>query len=247
MKKNLLTILIAGLLLLTVTACKKDPDKNNDDTNDTGDTTGSFMVVETGTGTETETKGDPSEENPTFVPSNVTEIVIVSNAANIRSATDINDETNIVASPSEGTTYTITGESENWYSITYKDQTCYIAKTVAADAALLSTFTAIEGGEDVEVINGPVFIRSYPSADYDYAKRNVLETGTKLTRVAVGETWSQIKFEVTSETETNADGSAVTEVKYYYINSKYLQAVEADTEATTQAVTEEVTTAAAAE
>lgn len=249
MKKNLLTILLAGLLLLSVAACKKDPDDTEETKDiDTAETTGSYLVVGTDTdedatddepGDDTEPGTDafdPSEEDPTFTDADK-KIVIVSYAATIRSSTQVKED-NAVAWPSEGRELTVTGESEHWYRITYPvngtDTTCYVAKSVAADTALLATFTTIEGGEEVEVIaDSFVNYRSYPSADYDSAKRGTLAKGTKVTRLATNENWSLIELEVESETETNEDGSKKVELKKYYVNSKYLQVVKTEETTTT--------------
>ena len=81
MKKNLLVVLVAGLLLLSATACKKDPE-TPDDTNsiDTTETTGGYIGVETDTDGNPATNPadpedtdapetdafDPSEENAVF-------------------------------------------------------------------------------------------------------------------------------------------------------------------------------------
>ena len=241
MKKNLLTILLAGLLLLTATACNKDP-QDPADTNDTAseETTGSYIVVQTGTGeadtkpvepdTDAETEApDPSEENPTFTDSSA-EIIIVSNAAAIRSATQLKED-NIVAWPSEGKTYTVTGESTNWYRIDYEGATCYIAKTVAGNTDVLATFTAIEGGKQIEITADYLNVRSYPSADFsaEISVRASLKKGTIVTCVAENDSWCRIKFEV------KATDGTVTEVKEYYVSKKYVKDVNAAEETTAAA------------
>lgn len=253
MRKNLLVILTAGLLLLSVTACNKKPGKT-DDTNDdvdTAETTGSYIVVETDTDgnpvntdepetKEPETEGfDPSEENPTFTDATM-EIVVVSSVATVRTSTQVLDN-NAVGWPKEGKKLTVTGVSANWYRINYpvdgEDQTCYISKTVAGDVAIFDTFKAIEGGEEVEVTADSLNIRSYPSADYsiEVAVRGTLLKGTKVTRVAVSENWSRISVEIESET------------KEYYVSNAYIKAVETETEAGTEAATEAATTENAAQ
>ena len=247
MKKHLLIVLTAGLLLLSVTACKKDPGES-ETTADTGEeTTGAYIQVYPGTDTdsdntdktpdtttEPDTEADPSEENPTFTDA-AKDIVIVSGVATVRTSTQVpasND--NAVGWPSEGKTFTITGESQNWYRIKYpvngEEQDCYIAKTVAGDVSVFESFTAVEGdGELVEVTATSLNVRSYPSADYSVkvAVRGTLKQGTQVTRVAVSENWSRILFEVESETETNTDGSAVMVTKEYYVSNKYIREVEA--------------------
>lgn len=261
MKKNLLAILLAGLLLLSAAACKKN-DETPDDTDgiDTNEVTteDSYIDVETDTDgnpvtnadpetkePETNAAYDPSEKNPTFTDTTL-EVVVVSSVANVRTSTELL-ESNIVGWPKEGRTLTVTGVSENWYRINYtvsgEEQTCYIAKSVAADISVLDDFTEIEGGEEVEVTADSLNVRSYPSADFDVAVRATLAKGTKVTRIAVSENWSRILFELTSETETGEDGKPVTETKEYYIRNTYIKTTAAETEATTEETTEAATEA----
>lgn len=242
MKKHLLIILAAGLLLLSATACNKDSDdnKDTDDILDTEETTGSYFVVETDTNGEYITSAqpgsdfDPSEESPEFTAANM-EIVIISYTGQVRTSTQIKGD-NTVAWPSEGTTYTVTGVSENWYRVKYQDKDCYIAKSIAADASVLATFTAIEGGEMMEVINADTLnVRSYPSADSDHSIRGQIYRGNKVKRLASNDTWSLIEVELPDEVETDAEGNPVKVVKKCYVKSSFLQAVSATTEAATNA------------
>jgi hypothetical protein len=250
MKRHLLIVLAAGLLLLSATACKKDPN-GTETTPDTGvETTGSYIQVDPTTDPDTnadtdpvtqpeaDTAPDPSEDNPTFTDS-TKEIVIVSGVATVRTSTKLTND-NAVGWPKEGKTFTITGESQNWYRIKYtyevngneQEQDCYIAKTVAGETSVFESFTDIEGdGELVKVTATSLNVRSYPSADYsvDVAVRGTLAKDAQVKRVAVSENWSRILFEVKSETETNTDGSAVNETKEYYVSNKYITPVEAAT------------------
>ena len=239
MKKNLLIILAAGLLLLSATACNKGTgdDKDTDNNTDTAETTGSYLVVETDTNGEVITSAnntpdeddfDPSEESPEFTASNM-EIVIISYTAKVRTATVLKED-NVVAWPSEGTTYTVTGVSENWYRVKYQDKDCYIAKTVAADASVLATFTEIAGGEMMEVVNADTLnVRSYPSADSDHSIRGQIRKGDQVKRLAANDSWSLIEVQLPSEDpdETNADGTPMIVTKRCYVKSSYLQAVAA--------------------
>lgn len=261
MKKHVLIILAAGLLLLSATACNKDKEDNKetDGATDTAETTGGFFIVDTDEYGEPVTSGepngdfeevtepDPSEESPTFTDVNM-EIVIISYGAQIRSSTQIKAD-NTVAWPSGGTTYTATGVSENWYRIKYQDQDCYVAKNVAADAAVLNTFTAIEGGEMVKVVNAEtVNVRSYPSADSKYSIRDQLTGDTEVKRLATNGSWSLIEYQGKSESETNADGSAMIVTKQGYIKNSFLEALaseEETTEPSTETDTEGTTEGAA--
>ena len=236
MNKKLLALLLVGLLVVSFAACNKDPGKT-EETSKNDDTTLDYIVVGTDedgsevtepvTTGSTEPEFDPSETNPTFV--NVEKkVIIFTNSACIRTATVLADN-NIVAWPSEGKILDVTGESENWYRIDYtvngETQTCYIAKTVAADAAVLDTFKAIEA-EEVVVTADALNVRSYPSADSNLSIRGSLVKDTKVTRVATNDNWSRILYEVEV---TDAEGNKKTETREYYVSSKYVQAVESET------------------
>ena len=245
MNKKLLTLLLAGLLVASMAACT--PNKPNDDTTDSGNTPeDSYIVIGTDENgndvTDIPTQEpvtdpfDPSESDPTFV--DVTKkVVVFTYTATVRSSTVI-AENNGVGWPSEGKILDVTGESENWYRITYsvdgEDKECYIAKTVAADASVLDGFTNV-AEEEVEIIVDAVNVRSYPSTASNLSVRGSLKKGAKVTRVAVSEKWSRIFFEVVSETETDAEGNAKVEIKQYYVSNDCLKVVEGATESTTEA------------
>ncbi len=247
MKKKLLVILAASLLLLSAAACSKKNPEQPDDSADTKDPNESYIVIygtdengNTVTHHEPVTKEpeteefDPTEENPTFTDISK-KIVVFANAATVRSATVV-AENNVVGWPTENTVLDVTGESENWYRITYNEQTCYIAKAVAGgDPATLDAFTAIEGGEEVVVTASAVNVRSYPTSLSDYTKRGTLAKDTVVTRVAISENWSRILYEVKSETETDADGNPKVEIKQYYVSNDYIAPVNAETGADTTA------------
>lgn len=260
MTKKLLALLLAGLLVTAITACgKDDPTAETGDSTSEGNVEESYIVVGTDeqgndvtdvitvTTEAPETDAfDPSETNPTFTDVNK-KIVVFAGVATVRTSTTIS-ESNGVGWPSEGRILDATGESDNWYRITYtvgdEEQTCYIAKTVAGDAAVLDSFTDV-AEEEVEVIVDAVNVRSYPSASSSNSIRGSLKKGAKVTRVAVSENWSRIFFEVTSETETDAEGNAKVEIKQYYISNDCIKAPEAATDAaTTEAATAEATEAA---
>ena len=244
MNKKLLALLLAGLLVASVTACTKPG--TGDDTTDSGNTPeDSYIVIGTDENgndvTDIPTQEpvtdpfDPSESDPTFV--DVTKkVVVFTYTATVRSSTVI-AENNGVGWPSEGKILDVTGESENWYRITYsvdgEDKECYIAKTVAADASALDGYTDAE--EEVEIIVDAVNVRSYPSTASEKSVRGSLKKGAKVTRVAISEKWSRILFEVVSETETDAEGNAKVEIKQYYVSNDCLKVVETATESTTEA------------
>jgi hypothetical protein len=246
MNKKLLIILTAALLLVSATACNQgatDPK----DTSDTRDPNESYIVVpgtdEFGndvtylqTVPQEPEANDPSEQNPTFV--DVTKKVVVFTAvATVRTETVLSAN-NAVGWPQEGKILDVTGESDNWYRINYpvngENQTCYIAKTVAADASVLDAFTACEE-QEVEISEAAVNVRSYPSTASNNSIRGSLKKGTKVIRIATSENWSRIKYEVVSETETDANGNAKVEIKEYYVSNDCIKVPEAATEAPTEA------------
>ncbi|MBE6653037.1 MAG: hypothetical protein E7610_06450 [Ruminococcaceae bacterium] len=253
MNKKLLVILTASLLLLSTTACSacrkpgKDPTTTaGNDESDTNDYivvgTDEFGSVVTSTRPDPIEPGtdafDPTEENPTFTDVTM-KVIVVSAVATVRTSTRV-EENNGVGWPSEGRILDATGESANWYRVSYdvngEEQTCYIAKTVAADASVLDAFTAIENGEEVEVTVDAVNVRSYPSTATTHSIRGSLKLGDKVTRIAVSENWSRILYTMTSETETDADGNPVVKTQQYYISNDCLKVVET---VTTEAATTE--------
>lgn len=251
MKKKLLVILFAGLLMVSATACGGGDTEDGTDTGidtsvvipvGTGDaavvTDDNGNIITTPIDDETRAPDDDliSEENPTFTDVEKTLYVWVATAT-IRTETIIDTE-NAVAWPTEGTTLTATGESDNWYRITYEGETRYIAKTVAGDYAAITGMTAVDN-EEIE-ISADVNVRTYPSTEGgDLTIRGGLKKGDKVTRVAKGETWSCILYEVTSETETDAEGNPAKEFKQYFIINECIKS-ETTTDAATEATTEEV-------
>ena len=259
--KKTLALLIAALLLVSVTACggtTTDPQDTTANTLDLPQGTGEASTTEVVTDAEgniipgpqeTQAPDNITEENPTFTECNLSLYVWVETSANVRSSTSLKAD-NVIGSVKGGDTLTATGESENWYRIKFtpkdgKEVDAYIAKTVAGDKAILDTFEDVESHE-IEISHN-VNVRTFPNAaggDYNYVA--TLEKGSKVTRVAVGDGWSRILYEVT-ESETDADGKPVKEMKEYYIINECIVGEEtteaatvAATEAATEASTEEV-------
>ena len=246
MNKKLLVLLTAALLLVSAAACTQNPE-NPQDSDDTKDPNESYIVVpgtdEFGSDVtylepvpnEPEAN-DPSEENPTFVEVSK-KVMVFTAVATVRTSTVL-AENNAIGWPQEGKILDVTGESDNWYRINYpvngENQTCYIAKTVAADASVLDAFTACEE-QEVEISEAAVNVRSYPSTASNNSIRGSLKKGTKVIRIATSENWSRIKYEVVSETETDANGNAKVEIKEYYVSNDCIKVPEAATEAPTEA------------
>ena len=249
MNKKLIALLLAGLLVASFTACKDNQGGTDDTSADNADTTDNYIVIGTDeagnditeaiTQEPVDTSFDPTETDPVFT--DVTKkIVVFASVATVRTSTVLADN-NAVGWPSEGRLLDVTGESENWYRITYtvdgEEKECFIAKTVAADANVLDAFTTVEE-EEVEITVEAVNVRSYPSAASSNSIRGSLKKGTKVTRVAVSENWSRIIYEVVSETETDAEGNPVVEIKQYYVSNDCIKAPEAATEAPAEETTE---------
>ncbi len=247
MNKKLLVILCAGLLLISAVACSNDTPKETETDAATGtgpvesyinigtDESGNTVTSPVGpdTAAPAETEFDPTEQNPTFTDAQK-DIVVITAVATVRSSTQVNDATGI-GWPKEGTVLTITGESENWYRIKYNGEDAYIAKSVVDDASALEGFTPVEN-EQITIASGfeggAVNVRSYPSTASDKSIRGTLKDGATVTRVAVGEKWSIILFEVVSETETDAEGNAAKVQKKYYISNDCILSETADSETT---------------
>ncbi len=241
--KKLLVILFAGLLLVSAVACSSDG--NGDDTGNGTDTSvqipvgtgdvivgtdeyGSTVTTPVEDGTKAPAEDNISENNPSFTDCDKTLYVWVATAT-IRSATVIGEE-NGIAWPTEGTTLKCTGESQNWYRIEHEGETAYIAKTVAGDYAEITGMTTVDN-EEIE-ISADVNVRTFPSTDGgNLTIRGGLKKGTKVTRVAKGEKWSCILFTVVSETETDAEGKPVEEVKQYFIVNECIKDATEGTEA----------------
>ena len=250
MNKKLIALLLAGLLVASFTACKDNQGGTDDTSADNTDTKDNYIVIGTDEAGNDITEAitnepvadpgfDPTETDPVFT--DVTKkIVVFASVATVRTSTVLADN-NAVGWPSEGRLLDVTGESENWYRITYtvdgEEKECFIAKTVAADADVLDAFTTVEE-EEVEITVEAVNVRSYPSAASSNSIRGSLKKGTKVTRVAVSENWSRIIYEVVSETETDAEGNPVVEIKQYYVSNDCIKAPEAATEAPAEETTE---------
>ena len=253
MNKKLLILLSAALVLLAFTACTEEPAEQPTDNPGIIDPDDSYIVIGTDENGNDVTVVDPgTSENPGIDPSepnavftDVTKkVVVVARVATVRTDTVV-AENNGIGWPSEGRVLDVTGESEHWYRIDYvvngETTTAYIAKTVAEDAAALEGFTAVN--ETIEITEPVVNVRAYPSTATSNSIRFTMKKGETATRIGVSEKWSRIRVEITSETETTADGNPVVEVKEYYVSNDCLKLVSAVTEAGTDAATEPATEA----
>lgn len=254
MNKKVLLILVAALLLTSAVACNKD---NGDDKETTGSTTttnpantGDYIIVP-GTDSDgnpvtylepvvtTEPETDISEPNPTFADVSK-QVVVVAKAATLRTSTVIANN-NGCAWPQENRVLNVTGESGNWYRVDYDGTPCYIAKTVVADYDVIQAFTPLN--DEVEISEASVNIRSYPSTATSLSIRGQLTKGTKVTRVAIGDGWSRILFEVKSETETDESGNAKVEIMQYYVSNDCITSLSEETSADAETTVADTTAA----
>ena len=228
MNKKLIVLLAAALLLISVSACNSSGDGDDTTKQMTDETTGAYIDPSSTTADETET--EPTLPPETEFTEKTAKVVVITAVATVRSSASLATE-NRVGWPKEGTVLDVTGEGTNWYRINYtvngEVQPCYIAKTVVDDAAVLDTFT--ECDDELIVSVAAVNVRSYPSSASASSIRGSLTKGTKVKRVGATDTWSKIEYQVTSETETDAEGAALVETKYYYVSNDCLALPGADT------------------
>jgi hypothetical protein len=221
MMKKIFALLLAGLMLttLTLTACSDDKDKgkDTDDTKDSGiveeyetDEEGNIITTEP-----EETKGeknpggeqggndsntDISETNPDVKETEVKKIYVFAAQAAIRNNTVI-EEDSYASTAKKGDILDVTGESANWYQISYKNKTCYIAKTVAADNAVLEGFTAVT--EKTVTVTTNAKLRSYPTTAFNERKNDrtyvkTVKAGATMTLIATSADgkWSRVEFKI---------------------------------------------------
>ncbi len=244
MNKKLLVMLVAALVLVSAASCGKNRGKDNEtlppaDEETTIDSTGDYIVV-TGTDAEGNTTIEtipvepetdrPIETNPTFVDKTL-KVVVIANRGTVRKNPDMNEDSKI-AWPAEGTELNVTGESNDWYRLSYGEGVAYITKSIVADAAGLEGFTEVN---ETVTVTGDVHVRSYPSADSDYSIRGSFKSGATVTRVGIGEKWSRVLFTVSVETES---GDKEEVVKEYYINNNYIKTPETVAESTADSAAE---------
>ncbi len=259
MKKTLFVMLVAALVLVSAASCGGDENSKKNPPKDTLAPAESGIPAESDdestltpgvndtTAAETE---KPIEVNPTFDDVSLTAVVFVKGHGTIRNNPDLSTES-AIAWPEEGTELTVTGESIDWYRLSYNDGVAYISKSIAGDVAVINAFTEVE--DEQITLTGNVHVRSYPYVG-KYSERGTLNAGTTVTRVAVSENWSRILFTETVEAES---GDPVEVVKEYYITNDYIKTAEtnaetsaetagetsAATEATTEATTDASTEA----
>lgn len=244
MKKRLIALFAATAILLasSATACTKKGQDDSKDSNTEASTVNPFPGTVDGSdtayhepvsGQEATTKApevdNTSEPNAVFTDINK-KLFVFTGVATVRTDTVISDTTGC-GWPTEGTVLDATGESKNWYRINYGGKTCYIAKSVVIDYAVIQAFTEVN---ETVTISDNVNVRSAPSSESGTSIRGVLKKGATVTRVGVSANWSCILYPVVSETETDASGAPKTEYKRYYISNDCIASPETAPETTAQ-------------
>lgn len=241
MKKRLFVLLMAGLLLVSMTACGGDDGKETD----TGSSSESSSLSSDPLGSSTESTSESGgsssgstidQTEADFTDSAMT-VSVYANKATLRKKPVVSTST-FVATTNRGDVFTVTGESTHWFRVEVKgykeieDGTYYLAKNVAGDKAVLDAF---EDTDPVTMtVTGNVNLRLFPSADNDSTR---LPSGAYLTKdskvTCIGESngWSKVLFQSTS------DGDE--EPQAYYVSSKYLKSeASSETESTSDSTTE---------
>ncbi len=268
--KKTLALLLAGLLLVSMTACGGD--ENTNDPQETGNdtSTGETGLAFEGTGAVTgeaitweeitdeqgnivtlpavDSIENLNEASPKFEEKEMTLVIWVDVGAIVRADTSIDSKE--LGKLAYGTEVAAIAESEKWYQITYKDadgqpyEKAYLSKAVAGDKAVIDAFQELDEPVTVE-LTGNVNVRTFPAVPIspaeDYNKIGSLEEDEKVTCVAVGENWIRILYEVTLEDETTAGGKPKTEIIQCYITNSFIKDKDAIKLPETEAVTQAVT------
>ncbi|MBQ9162539.1 MAG: SH3 domain-containing protein [Clostridia bacterium] len=238
MKKRLFALILAGLLLLTATACSSDGDGNETTTGGTNpivqtspivnvtDDNGNPVTDDNGNPV-TEQQGDDEVDDSEFESFSGT--IYVGMGANIRKEPSVDSKK--VGSAAAGDTFKATAENGDWYKITVDGETCYITKQAAIDKAVMDSFEEIDD-EVVVTAEVSLNLRVLPSSKAKLITS--VSNSTKLKRLAVGDGWSLVLY-------TDKNGKT-TEC---YLSNKYIKSLSES--ATTAETTAEETTAAETE
>ncbi len=250
MKKSLLVLLLAGLLLVSVTACGSGEEKESvsesssitettpDDASESeseSDTADSASESET---TENGNSGSEIDQTEADFKDISMNIIVYKAQATVRTSPSMGE--NYAMTAYRGDIFAVTGESTHWYRISFKAQesatepsTFYIAKGVAGNTAVVDAF--VDGTPVTMVTTGNLNLRTFPSAEDDSTlttSKVSLPEGTRVVCVAEKDGWTKIYY------QNVKDGDEKEET--YYVSSHYLKAVdtEADSETSTQAADE---------
>ncbi|MBE6694802.1 MAG: hypothetical protein E7589_08560 [Ruminococcaceae bacterium] len=237
MKKRLFALILAGLLLLTATACSggEGDETTTGDSNPIVQTNPIVNVTDDNGNPVTDDNGNPVTEQQGGEEVDDSEFesfsgtIYVGMGANIRKEPSVDSKK--VGSADAGDTFKATAQNGDWYKITVDGETCYITKQAAIDKAVMDSFEEIDD-EVVVTAEVSLNLRVLPSSKAKLITS--VSNSTKLKRLAVGDGWSLVLY-------TDKNGKT-TEC---YLSNKYIKSLSES--ATTAETTEEVTTAAETE
>lgn len=236
MKKRLFVLLVAGLLLVSMTACGNDDGKETDSDSSSSTETSTEsdpLGSENESHSDSETSGTNVKIDQTvadFTEAAMT-VSVYAKQATIRTSPAVATNTYAITA-TRGDVFTVTGVSTYWYRVELKDYktlddgTYYIAKTVAGDKAVLDAF--VDTDPVSMTVTGDVNLRSFPSSENDSTR---LDSGAYLAKDSVvsciGESngWCKVLY----QSENDGD----EEPQVYYVSSKYLKSEASDDSETT--------------
>lgn len=232
MKTKLFAVILAGLLLLTATACTGD---GGDATDTSTDTTGTPIiqtnpvVTDKNGNTVTDTNGNAVTEAPNKNQeventefNEFTGTVYVGIGVNIREQASATS--NKLGTAAVGTTFKATRENNKWYEITYEGKTAYVSKNAVVDNAIIESMEEIND-KVVVTAETSLNLRKIPSGIGEASIVTAVNNSDVLNRIAVGDGWSKVLY-------TDKSGNT-TEC---YVSNTYIKSLNADaTETTTTA------------
>lgn len=208
MKKNILTILLAGLLTMSAISCANNPSTNP---NNTGDPTSQTSSSGTTNNNQDPPIVNPPESDYTTVDETV--YAVVKNL-NLRTSASTSDSALANIQLPFGTELHRTKYNSTWSKVTYNGTEYYVASVyLTRDDINAKHFTAITPKE--MYATDAVKVRLYPSTHTELSKREhiikTLKKNDAVTVVATGSGWYQIRIDE----------------KLYYVASKYLSDTKA--------------------
>ena len=226
-KKRVFALLMAGLILVSATACSSSGDED-ETTTGSGLSVGTGLVPSgnetdtdaetTGTGTSVTPGGSINEDNADVTDKDCTLLVVAETVVNIRKNTSTASDA--LATVKDGVKLESTGYTENWYRVKYEDEVGYISKrmVVEYDQELVDSFE--ECTEQVKIVaETSINVRRYP--DWSNDKNDLvcgqLLNGQTVTCVAKADGWYKVK--VKTDKNGIVDMKDGTETREYYITA----------------------------
>lgn len=240
MKTKLFAVILAGLLLLTATACSGGNGDETDTTDSDNPTVQTRPIVNYVTDEEGKTVTDkegnavteivtPDDDEEDTTLKKFSGTVYVGLGANLREEPDASSDK--VGTARAGETYKATRENNNWYEITVDGETCYITKQAAVDKEIIDSMEEVED-KVIVTAETALNLRKLPSAKAQLVTS--VSNSAVLNRIAVGDGWSKVLY-------TDKEG----ETTECYVSNKYIKSLDGKPAATTTEAPE--TTAAPAD